>query len=100
MSAERRTADIRVGLHVLRLLNLPMAKMRLLLNRSNAKAKLEVPEIERALQLTAEMSLPSDVLIPHSLKFNNRTPVVLDVPKAPITRRFEELADILGAPRK
>lgn len=93
--------NVKIGLQTLRLLNTPMEKLRLVLNRANSKVKLDVGEVERTLQVQAEALIPSDVVVPQSV--NKGAPVVLSAPKAGVTRSLEQLADLflpMGAARK
>jgi pilus assembly protein CpaE len=93
--------NVKIGLQTLRLLNTPMEKLRLVLNRANSKVKLDVGEVERTLQVQAEALIPSDVVVPQSV--NKGAPVVLSAPKAGVTRALEQLADLflpVGAVRK
>ena len=46
--------NVKIGLQTLRLLNTPKEKLRLILNRANSKAKLDVSEVERTLQVNAD----------------------------------------------
>ncbi|MBT8212880.1 MAG: P-loop NTPase [Acidimicrobiia bacterium] len=82
--------NVKIGLQTLRLLNTPMEKLRLVLNRSNSKAKLEVDEVERALQISADALIPSDVVVPQSV--NKGVPVVLSSPRSGVAKALEELA--------
>ena len=68
--------NVKIGLQTLRLLNTPMDKLQLVLNRANSKVKLDVSEVERTLQVKADALIPSDVVVPQSV--NKGTPVVLD----------------------
>jgi pilus assembly protein CpaE len=86
--------NVKIGLQTLRLLNTPMSKMHLVLNRANSKVKLDVSEVERTLQVKAEGLIPSDVVVPQSV--NKGAPVVLDSPKSGVTKSIESLADLLG----
>jgi len=83
--------NVKIGLQTLRLLNTPMSKLRLVLNRANSKVKLDVSEVEKTLQVKADALIPSDVVVPQSV--NKGTPVVLAAPKAAVTRAIEQLAD-------
>jgi pilus assembly protein CpaE len=89
--------NVKIGLQTLRLLNTPMNKIHLILNRANSKVKLEVGEVERTLQVKADALIPSDVVVPQSV--NKGTPVVIDAPRSSIAKSLEELADRF-APRK
>jgi pilus assembly protein CpaE len=84
--------NVKIGLQTMRLLNTPMSKIHLVLNRANSKVKLDVSEVERTLQVKAEVLVPSDVVVPQSV--NKGTPVVLDAPKAGVSRALEQLADL------
>ncbi len=83
--------NVKIGLQTLRLLNTPMSKIHLILNRANSKVKLEVSEVERTLQVKADALIPSDIVVPQSV--NKGTPVVLDAPRAAISKSLEALAD-------
>jgi pilus assembly protein CpaE len=84
--------NVKIGLQTMRLLNTPMSKIHLVLNRANSKVKLDVSEVERTLQVKAAVLVPSDVVVPQSV--NKGTPVVLDAPKAGVSRSLEQLADL------
>ncbi|MBA2283292.1 MAG: P-loop NTPase [Acidimicrobiia bacterium] len=88
--------NVKIGLQTLRLLNTPMSKLHLVLNRANSKVKLDVSEVERTLQVKAESLIPSDVVVPQSV--NKGTPVVLDAPKSGVAKSLEQLADLFHAP--
>jgi pilus assembly protein CpaE len=83
--------NVKIGLQTLRLLNTPMSKIHLILNRANSKVKLEVSEVERTLQVKADALIPSDVVVPQSV--NKGTPVVIDAPRSSIAKSLELLAD-------
>lgn len=83
--------NVKIGLQTLRLLNTPMDKIHLILNRANSKVKLEVSEVERTLGVKADALIPSDIVVPQSV--NKGTPVVLDSPRSAIAKSLEQLAD-------
>ncbi|MGH9039799.1 MAG: P-loop NTPase [Acidimicrobiia bacterium] len=84
--------NVKLGLQTLRLLSVPETKLRLLLNRANAKVKLDVSEVERTLGLRAECLVPSDVIVPQTV--NKGVPLVLDAPRSEVAKAFERLADL------
>lgn len=86
--------NVKIGLQTMRMLNTPMSKVHLVLNRANSKVKLDVGEVERTLQVRAESQLPSDVVVPQSV--NKGTPVVLDAPKTGMAKALEQLADLFA----
>jgi pilus assembly protein CpaE len=84
--------NVKIGLQTLRLLNTPMSKLHLILNRANSKVKLDVSEVERTLQVKADSLVPSDVVVPQSV--NKGLPVVLDNPKSGVAKAVDHLADL------
>lgn len=83
--------NVKIGLQTLRLLNTPMDKLLLILNRANSKVKLDIGEVERTLQLTADALIPSDVVVPQSV--NKGEPVVLHSPKSGVSKAIVQLAE-------
>jgi pilus assembly protein CpaE len=90
--------NVRVGLSYLRLLNFPASKLRLVVNRSNSRVKLDVGEVERTLQIKADCLVPSDIAVPTSV--NKGRPVVLDAPRSNVAKSIEGLADLFLASRR
>lgn len=93
--------NVKIGLQTLRLLNTPMEKLRLVLNRANSKVKLDVGEVERTLGVTADALIPSDVVVPQAV--NKGEAVVLSAPKSGVSKAIEEMTDLFlpkGPPRK
>ena len=84
--------NVKIGLQTLRLLNTPMEKLRLILNRANSKVRLDVAEVERTLGVQADSLIPSDIVVPQSV--NRGEPVVSAAPKSSVTKAFEQLADL------
>jgi pilus assembly protein CpaE len=84
--------NVKIGLQTLRLLNTPMEKLRLVLNRANSKVKLDVTEVERTLQVSADILVPSDVVVPQSV--NRGVPVVQSSPRSGVAKALEEMADM------
>ncbi|MCD9622568.1 AAA family ATPase [Rhabdothermincola salaria] len=91
--------NVKIGLQTLRLLNTPMEKLRLILNRANSKVRLDASEVERTLGVQADALIPSDIVVPQSV--NRGEPVVHVAPKSSVAKSFNELADLfLPAPAK
>ncbi|MEY2566586.1 MAG: pilus assembly protein CpaE [Actinomycetota bacterium] len=84
--------NVKIGLQTLRLLDMSSSKLKLVLNRANAKVKLDVSEVERTLQLKADCLVPSDVVVPRSV--NKGIPAIYDAPKSGVARSMEQLADL------
>ena len=77
--------NLKVGMQTLDLLSLAGSKLHLVMNRANARVHLDIADVERALGVTAEFRIPSDIAIPQAV--NRGVPVVLDKPRAPAGAR-------------
>src|SRR5262249_40158845 len=85
--------NLKIGMHALDLHQVAGSKLKLVLNHANTKVKLDVKEVERVLGLSAEFPVPDDLAVPISV--NAGIPVVLDEPKAPVSRALERIAQAL-----
>ena len=85
--------NLKVGIQTLDLLAIAGSKMRLVLNRANAKVNLEVADVERALGVPAEFRIPSDISVPQAV--NRGVPVVLDRPRSAAALALSSLVDVL-----
>jgi pilus assembly protein CpaE len=83
--------NLKVGIQTLDLLSIAGGKLRLVLNRANARVHLDVSDVERALGVPAEFRIPSDISIPQSV--NRGVPVVLDKPRAPAALALRNVAE-------
>lgn len=90
--------NAKLALETLRILNYPANKVKLILNRSNSKARLDVDEIERSLRLPISASVPSDGLLPASV--NEGVPIVESHPKSKPAKAFEEVARLVTEGRQ
>ncbi len=86
--------NVKIGLQTLRLLNTPMEKLHLVLNRANSKVKLDVTEVERTLQVSADILIPSDIVVPQSV--NRGVPVVQSSPRSGVAKSLEEMATMFA----
>ncbi len=84
--------NVKIGLQTLRLLNTPMEKLLLVLNRANSKVKLDIGEVERTLQIKADVLIPSDIVVPQAV--NKGEPVVLHSPKSGVSKSIQGLAEM------
>jgi pilus assembly protein CpaE len=83
--------NLKVGIQTLDLLALAAGKLKLVLNRSNARVHLDVSDVERALGVSAQYRIPSDISIPQAV--NRGVPVVLDKPRAPAALALRGVAE-------
>jgi pilus assembly protein CpaE len=86
--------NVKLGLQTLRLLSVPESKLRLLVNRADSKVSLDIDEVERSLGMKADSLIPNDIVVLKSV--NKGVPVVLDAPKTPVARAFEDLASLFS----
>ena len=87
--------NAKIALDALRSSRYPMERVRLVVNRANAKARLDLVELERSLGLRVAGSIPSDRLVPQSV--NEGIPVVALSPRSRVARSFHTLAQMLTA---
>jgi pilus assembly protein CpaE len=85
--------NVKIGLQTLRLLDTPIEKLHLVLNRANSKVKLEVSEVEKTLGMKAAALIPSDIAVPQSV--NKGEPVVDFAPKSSVAKAIDEMADMV-----
>jgi pilus assembly protein CpaE len=83
--------NLKVGMQTLDLLALAGSKIRLVLNRANAKVNLDIGDVERALGVPADFRVPSDISVPQAV--NRGIPVVLDKPKSAAGSALIAIAD-------
>ena len=88
--------NLKVGIQTLGLLSLAGPKLRLVLNRANSKVNLDIADVERAIGLTVQFRIPSDVAVPQAV--NRGVPAILDKPKSAAALALSQIADsFLGA---
>jgi len=82
--------NARIALGALRDAGFPMDRLRLVVNRADAKARLDVGELEESVGLRLHASIPSDRLVPESV--NGGVPVVTSKPRSRVAKAFRTLA--------
>ncbi len=86
--------NAKLALETLRLLKFSTANVKLVMNRSNSKAKLDNKEIEGALKMDISASVPSDAVVAASV--NEGRPVVETDPKSRVSKGFESVAELIA----
>ena len=86
--------NAKLALETLRLLKFSTSNVKLVMNRSNAKNKLNNKEIEAALKMEIAASVPSDASVPNSV--NEGRPVVETDPKGKVAKGFESVATLVA----
>ena len=85
--------NAKLALETLRLLKFSTANVKLVMNRSNSKAKLDNKEIEGALKMEISAAVPSDAIVAASV--NEGRPVVESDPKSKVSKGFESVAALI-----
>jgi pilus assembly protein CpaE len=85
--------NAKLALETLRLLKFSTSNVRLVMNRSNSKAKLDNKEIEGALKMPISAAVPSDAMVAASV--NEGRPVVESEPKSKVAKGFESVAELI-----
>jgi pilus assembly protein CpaE len=85
--------NARLGLQAFELLQLPLSKVLLLLNRANSKVHLAAHDIERVLEMKIDIALPSDAVVPQSV--NQGIPVLLEHPRSQFSAQIAQLAELV-----
>lgn len=85
--------NARLGLQAFELLELPLDRVLLVLNRANSKVNLGVKDVERTLEMKVDVSLPSDAIVPQSV--NTGTPAVLSHGRSRFAGAVLQLADMI-----
>lgn len=88
--------NAKLALETLRLLKFPTDKVQIVLNRANARARLDDKEIEGALKTKISAAIPSDGAVAASV--NEGRPVVESAPKSRIAKGFESVAELVAGP--
>jgi len=85
--------NAKVALDGLRQIGFDMGRIRLVINRANSKANLDLAEVERTLGLRIGGSIPSDRLVPQAV--NEGAPAITLSPRSKVARAFHALAESL-----
>jgi pilus assembly protein CpaE len=82
--------NAKLALDTLKLIKFPFEKMKLVLNRVNSKAKLDIDELQRSLGLEVQAAIVSDKLVPRAV--NEGEPVVMLYPRSKPAKNFRDVA--------
>ena len=86
--------NAKLALETLRLLKFSTANVKLVMNRSNSKAKLDNKEIEGALKMEISAAVPSDAMVAASV--NEGRPVVETDPKSKVAKGCVSVAALIA----
>jgi pilus assembly protein CpaE len=85
--------NAKLALDTLRLIKFPFEKIKLVLNRVNSKARLDIDELERSLGLDVQAAISSDKLVPRAV--NEGDPVVSLYPRSRVARDLRSVARLV-----
>ena len=85
--------NAKLALDTLRLIKFPFEKIKLVLNRVNSKARLNVEELERSLGLEVLAAISSDKLVPRAV--NEGEPVVSLYPRSRVARDLRSVTRLV-----
>lgn len=88
--------NLKVGLQAYDLVGLVGPKLRLVLNRANARVRLDPREVERVLGIPVAFPVPYDLAVPRSV--NAGVPVVDHAPRSAAARALEHVARSIVGP--
>jgi pilus assembly protein CpaE len=85
--------NAKLALDTLKLIKFPFEKMKLVLNRVNSKARLDINELERSLGLEVQAAISSDKLVPRAV--NEGEPVVSLYPRSRVAKDLRGVAALV-----
>jgi pilus assembly protein CpaE len=88
--------NLKLTLQTLELLKFPRSRVRLLLNRADAKVDLRLADVEKALGTSIDAQIPSSRSVP--LSINRGDPLVLAEPRSKVSEAIRGIAADLAAP--
>ena len=78
--------NIKIALETLRLVNFPVDRLQVVMNRADSKVGLDVREVEKSLGAPVTGYIPSSRLVPAAT--NRGVAVVTDQPRSPVAQAF------------
>jgi pilus assembly protein CpaE len=85
--------NAKLALDTLKLIKFPFEKIKLVLNRVNSKARLDINELERSLGLEVQAAISSDKLVPRAV--NEGDPVVSLYPRSRVAKDLRGVAALV-----
>ena len=85
--------NAKLALDTLKLIKFPFEKIKLILNRVNSKARLDIDELERSLGLEVQAAISSDKLVPRAV--NEGEPVVSLYPRSRVAKDLRGVAALV-----
>jgi pilus assembly protein CpaE len=90
--------NAKLALDTLSLIKFPFEKIKLVLNRVNSKARLDIGELERSLDLEVQAAISSDKLVPRAV--NEGEPVVSLYPRSRVAKDLRGVTMLVTDPER
>ena len=90
--------NLKIALQLLDQLKFPRENIWIVLNRADSKVGITLEEIEETIQRKIDVAIPSDRIVP--ITVNKGVPVILDVPRSPVTKSIKKLIKIITEAKK
>lgn len=81
--------NLKIALETLRVVNFPMDRVRVVMNRADSKVGLDAGEVEKTLGVPVVAFIPSSRLVPACT--NRGVPIITDQPKSAVSASFNHL---------
>ena len=81
--------NLKIAIETLRMVNFPMDRVRVVMNRADSKVGLDAGEVEKTLGVPIVAFIPSSRLVPACT--NRGVPIITDQPKSPVAAAFNRL---------
>ncbi|HLI53922.1 MAG TPA: AAA family ATPase [Acidimicrobiales bacterium] len=85
--------NARLGIQAFEVLQLPLERVLVVLNRANSKVYLSSRDVEKTLQMKVDAALPSDALVPQSV--NKGVPAVMEFDRSKFAASVHDLARLV-----
>lgn len=78
--------NLKIAIETFKLVNFPMDRLKVVMNRADSKVGLDAREVEKTLGVPVVAYIPSSRVVPAAT--NRGVPIVTDQPKAPVSQAF------------
>jgi pilus assembly protein CpaE len=86
--------NLKLTLQTMELLHFPKHRMRVVINRSDSKVGLRLPDVEKLLSAPVDATIPSSRSVP--LSVNKGSPIMLEEPKGPVAESIRRIAALVA----
>ena len=86
--------NLKLTLQTMELLHFPKNRMRVVINRSDSKVGLRLPDVEKLLSAPVDATIPSSRSVP--LSVNKGSPIMLEEPKGPVADSIRRIAALVA----